>query len=227
MTEIKQTVREALARLVLPDGGDLVSRDMIRALSVENGVARFVIEAPSPEIASAVRNITLPAVYQILRRRGRRYGDARRMGGQGISAAEDARTLRAMLRRLRRSNIPLDCRLGGAMMSAALRCGHAKLALQTFEQLVTGGAEPDSDVRPATSDASPRLLSPSSPLALMRAAALHAPHASTRALAAIGSRGRCHTLVRTPSSGCQRLRPTLIHPTCVFTAGLHHPHSRV
>jgi ATP-binding protein involved in chromosome partitioning len=51
MTEIKQTVREALARLVLPDGGDLVSRDMIRALSVENGVARFVIEAPSPEIA--------------------------------------------------------------------------------------------------------------------------------------------------------------------------------
>lgn len=51
MTETKQAIRDALSRLVLPDGGDLVSRDMIRALTVEDGVARFVIEAPSPEIA--------------------------------------------------------------------------------------------------------------------------------------------------------------------------------
>ncbi|WP_146587522.1 Mrp/NBP35 family ATP-binding protein [Puniceibacterium confluentis] len=44
-------VRAELARLVLPDGGDLISRDMIRALSIEAGRVRFVIEAPSPEIA--------------------------------------------------------------------------------------------------------------------------------------------------------------------------------
>ena len=35
----------------MPDGGDLVSRDMIRALAVENGAVRFVIEAPSADIA--------------------------------------------------------------------------------------------------------------------------------------------------------------------------------
>ncbi|NDV00356.1 Mrp/NBP35 family ATP-binding protein [Pseudoroseicyclus tamaricis] len=44
-------VREVLRRLELPDGGDLVSRDMLRALSVEGGRVRFVIEAPNPEVA--------------------------------------------------------------------------------------------------------------------------------------------------------------------------------
>ncbi len=51
MDDLTRQVRAALARLVLPDGGDLVSRDMIRALRVEAGVARFVIEAPSADIA--------------------------------------------------------------------------------------------------------------------------------------------------------------------------------
>jgi ATP-binding protein involved in chromosome partitioning len=51
MTELVEAARRALASLALPDGGDLVSRDMIRALRVENGAARFVIEAPSAEIA--------------------------------------------------------------------------------------------------------------------------------------------------------------------------------
>ena len=46
-----EAVIEALKQLELPDGGDVVSRDMIRALSVEGGVVRFVIEAPSPEMA--------------------------------------------------------------------------------------------------------------------------------------------------------------------------------
>ena len=35
-----------LARIALPDGGDLISRDMVRALSAEAGAVRFVIEAP-------------------------------------------------------------------------------------------------------------------------------------------------------------------------------------
>ena len=46
-----QKIRDRLAEITLPDGGNLISRDMIRALTCENGVARFVIEAPSPEIA--------------------------------------------------------------------------------------------------------------------------------------------------------------------------------
>ena len=51
MSLTEDLVRAELARLVLPDGGDLVSRDMIRALSIESGDVRFVIEAPSPEVA--------------------------------------------------------------------------------------------------------------------------------------------------------------------------------
>jgi ATP-binding protein involved in chromosome partitioning len=51
MDGIRHDIEEALARLVLPDGGDLISRNMIRALSIDAGQVRFVIEAPSPEIA--------------------------------------------------------------------------------------------------------------------------------------------------------------------------------
>ncbi|WP_425039606.1 Mrp/NBP35 family ATP-binding protein [Primorskyibacter sp. S187A] len=51
MADLTEQVKQALARLALPDGGDLISRDMVRAISVENGMVRFVIEAPSPEIA--------------------------------------------------------------------------------------------------------------------------------------------------------------------------------
>ncbi|MDJ0821300.1 MAG: Mrp/NBP35 family ATP-binding protein [Paracoccaceae bacterium] len=51
MSVTKADVQTALARLALPDGGDLISRDMIRAVVIENGAVRFVIEAPSAEIA--------------------------------------------------------------------------------------------------------------------------------------------------------------------------------
>ena len=47
----RATIEEQLSRFDLPGGGNLVSRDMIRALSVEGGTVRYVIEAPSPEIA--------------------------------------------------------------------------------------------------------------------------------------------------------------------------------
>ena len=40
-----------LARLTLPDGGSIVSRDMVRAVSVEGDSVRFVIEAPTPDMA--------------------------------------------------------------------------------------------------------------------------------------------------------------------------------
>jgi len=49
-------IRQALKGVKLPDGGDPVTADMVRALSVEGGVVRFVIEAPSPEAARALES---------------------------------------------------------------------------------------------------------------------------------------------------------------------------
>ncbi|MCJ8333966.1 MAG: Mrp/NBP35 family ATP-binding protein [Epibacterium sp.] len=51
MAVTAEQIREALSRLALPDGGTLVSRDMLRAVQIEGGQVRFVIEAPNPEIA--------------------------------------------------------------------------------------------------------------------------------------------------------------------------------
>jgi len=44
MAQTKENILAALATIGLPDGGDLVSRDMIRALQVQDDVVRFVIE---------------------------------------------------------------------------------------------------------------------------------------------------------------------------------------
>ncbi len=54
MTATVEAVKAALGRLALPDGGDPISADLIRALSVEDGVVRFVIEAPSAELAKVM-----------------------------------------------------------------------------------------------------------------------------------------------------------------------------
>jgi ATP-binding protein involved in chromosome partitioning len=51
MAVTKIQIEDALRRLVLPDGGDLVARDMIRALAIDGDQVRFVIEAPSTAIA--------------------------------------------------------------------------------------------------------------------------------------------------------------------------------
>jgi len=51
MADIRKAIEAELRRLELPDGGDLISRDMVRALTVEGGTARFVIEAPNAEMA--------------------------------------------------------------------------------------------------------------------------------------------------------------------------------
>lgn len=48
-------IRNALSGLDLPQGGTLISRDMLRALQVDaDGAVRFVIEAPDPEAARAL-----------------------------------------------------------------------------------------------------------------------------------------------------------------------------
>ncbi|WP_373356636.1 Mrp/NBP35 family ATP-binding protein [Pseudoroseicyclus sp. CXY001] len=57
MAEREDEIRAVLSRLELPGGGNLVSRDMIRALSIEGGRVRFVIEAPSPDEARAMEGL--------------------------------------------------------------------------------------------------------------------------------------------------------------------------
>jgi len=51
MSDRRKAILAQLERLELPDGGNLVSRDMVRALAVDGDTARFVIEAPNAEIA--------------------------------------------------------------------------------------------------------------------------------------------------------------------------------
>ncbi len=61
MTVTRAEIEAELARIQLPDGGDLMSRDWVRALSVEGGEVRFVIEAPSPEIARQSEGVRVAA----------------------------------------------------------------------------------------------------------------------------------------------------------------------
>lgn len=51
MTVTKAEVEAALARVMLPDGRSVLEHDVIRALSVNGDAVRFVIEAPSAEVA--------------------------------------------------------------------------------------------------------------------------------------------------------------------------------
>jgi ATP-binding protein involved in chromosome partitioning len=51
MEATREQILDALRRIPLPGGTNLVSADLIRALTADSGVVRFVIEAPDPEIA--------------------------------------------------------------------------------------------------------------------------------------------------------------------------------
>ncbi|MBI1493422.1 Mrp/NBP35 family ATP-binding protein [Halocynthiibacter styelae] len=53
----QKTILAELARVQLPDGGNLVSRDLIRALSVDAGQVRFVIEADDADMAAKMEPI--------------------------------------------------------------------------------------------------------------------------------------------------------------------------
>ena len=50
----RETVLAALRKVEAPGGGDLVSRDLVRALRVEEGSVSFVIEAPDADAALAL-----------------------------------------------------------------------------------------------------------------------------------------------------------------------------
>ena len=51
MSVTKAEIEAALERVTLPDGRSLIAHDLIRALAVDGGSVRFVIEAPTPEVA--------------------------------------------------------------------------------------------------------------------------------------------------------------------------------
>lgn len=61
MAQTRETVLNALKKLSLPGGGDLVGRDMIRALAVDGSAVRFVIEAATAEEATALAPVRTAA----------------------------------------------------------------------------------------------------------------------------------------------------------------------
>ncbi|WP_439523755.1 Mrp/NBP35 family ATP-binding protein [Marivita sp.] len=74
MSVTTEQIRGALSRVAIPDGKDLISADLVRAIQVDGSVVRFVIEAPSPEIARLMEPVRkaaeavvaeLPGVTQV------------------------------------------------------------------------------------------------------------------------------------------------------------------
>jgi len=54
MAVTREQILQALDGVALPGGGTLVSRDLVRALQIDGGTVRFVIEAATPEDARAL-----------------------------------------------------------------------------------------------------------------------------------------------------------------------------
>ena len=50
-------IKKALARVTLPSGEDLVSADMVRAVTIADGLVTFVIEAPDADAASRMEPV--------------------------------------------------------------------------------------------------------------------------------------------------------------------------
>ncbi|WP_300583331.1 Mrp/NBP35 family ATP-binding protein [Marivita sp.] len=74
MSVTTEQIRAALSRVAIPDGKDLISGDLVRAIRIDGSVVRFVIEAPSPEIARLMEPVRkaaeavvadLPGVSQV------------------------------------------------------------------------------------------------------------------------------------------------------------------
>lgn len=68
MTITRERILEELNRIQLPEGGTLVSKDMIKALNVDGDQVRFVIEAATPEDArkmEAIREASVKVVGEL------------------------------------------------------------------------------------------------------------------------------------------------------------------
>jgi ATP-binding protein involved in chromosome partitioning len=67
MSPARDDVLATLSRIATPDGGDLVSSDMVRALVIEGGTVRFVVELPSAEIAEVSEPLRAAAEAAVAR----------------------------------------------------------------------------------------------------------------------------------------------------------------
>ncbi|WP_095588890.1 Mrp/NBP35 family ATP-binding protein [Actibacterium ureilyticum] len=65
MTASEKDILDALRHVILPDGGDLVARDMIRALQISGDEVRFVIDAPTPDMARQLEPARQAAVQAV------------------------------------------------------------------------------------------------------------------------------------------------------------------
>ena len=54
MTQTRDEIMSVLSSIALPDGGDLASRDMVRALLIDGGKVSFVIEAENADMAAKI-----------------------------------------------------------------------------------------------------------------------------------------------------------------------------
>ena len=61
MSITKDDILSALRRIEMPDGGDLVARDLIRAVQVQGAAVQFIIEAPTPDIAARMEPVRAAA----------------------------------------------------------------------------------------------------------------------------------------------------------------------
>lgn len=57
MSVTRDQIQSVLSRLELPDGGNLISRDFVRAITIEEGKVRFVIEAASADQARMMEGL--------------------------------------------------------------------------------------------------------------------------------------------------------------------------
>ncbi|MBT8476027.1 MAG: Mrp/NBP35 family ATP-binding protein [Alphaproteobacteria bacterium] len=61
MAVTRDEIFDALKALTLPDGGNIVERDLIRALTISDGAVRFVLEAECPEAARKLEPVRAAA----------------------------------------------------------------------------------------------------------------------------------------------------------------------
>nr|WP_213394207.1 Mrp/NBP35 family ATP-binding protein [Yoonia sp.] len=66
MAVTREIIMTALGRITLPDGGDIVGRDMIRALTIDAGKVSFVIEAETPAEATRLDGVRRAAEQVVL-----------------------------------------------------------------------------------------------------------------------------------------------------------------
>ncbi|MEL6450976.1 MAG: Mrp/NBP35 family ATP-binding protein [Pseudomonadota bacterium] len=61
MPTTQDDILSALRRIAMPDGGDLVSRDLIRAVRIDGAAVSFVIEAPDAALAARMEPVRAAA----------------------------------------------------------------------------------------------------------------------------------------------------------------------